>query len=189
MTDSIVARMTNFQQFAWGDRWWKNAIIRLVFILFLALDVLNFSICRRCCTSCWKWDPAEVSPGRHMWQVHLFYSFLSILLFVMTSVRGFWGMFPLVLSDLALMENYPLWLAENDHWRFNCKVIFSLPSPQSNNIARICDRLIVKRIMPSHWTAANRSPDVRRWEVCGNGGVGEGPWSFHRLVLQAIATM
>ncbi len=42
---------------------------------------------------------------------------------------------------------------------------------------------------PSNWTAANRSSDVCRWAICGNGGVSEGPWSFHRLLHQAIATM
>ncbi len=46
-----------------------------------------------------------------------------------------------------------------------------------------------KMLQLSHWTAENHSSDVRRWEVCGNGGVSEGPWSFRRPVLQAIATM
>ncbi len=42
---------------------------------------------------------------------------------------------------------------------------------------------------PSHWTAANHSSDVRRWEACRNGGVSEAPWSLHRLILQLIATI
>ncbi len=37
--------------------------------------------------------------------------------------------------------------------------------------------------------STNRFSDVRRWEVYQNDGVSEGPWSFHRLVLQAIVTI
>ncbi len=49
-------------------------------------------------------------------------------------------------------------------------------------------KLIDPRLQ-TNWTDANRPSDVRRWEIRRNGGVSEGPWSFHRLVIQAIATM